>query len=83
MFRRKKYDYDLIVIGSGAGGSVGAHYARTLGKNVAIFEKGDIGGECPNWACIPTKALLKSAKVYETVQNAHIFGINVKDVFLD
>lgn len=80
---RKKYDYDLIVIGSGAGGSVGAHYARRLGKKVAIFEKGDMGGECPNWACIPTKALLKSAKVYDAVQNAHIFGINIKGVSVD
>lgn len=72
---RKKYDYDLIIIGSGAGGSVGAHQAIALGKKVAIFEKGDIGGECPNWACVPTKALLHSAEVYETVQNSQKFGI--------
>ncbi len=83
MFRRKKYDYDLIVIGSGAGGSVGARYAASLGKKVAIFETADIGGECPNWACIPTKALLKSASVYETIQTAHIFGMNVPDLKVD
>ncbi len=57
----KKFDYDLIVLGSGAGGSVGAHYAISLGKQVAIFEKEFIGGECPNIACVPTKALLHAA----------------------
>lgn len=83
MFQGKKYDYDLIVIGSGSGGSVGAHYAASLGKKVLLFEKGTIGGECPNFACVPTKALLKSAETYENLQEAHIFGINVKDVSFD
>lgn len=83
MFKRKIYDYDFIVIGSGAGGSVGAHYARSLGKKVALFEKGDIGGECPNWACVPTKALLHAAHVYETVQESHLFGINHKELSIN
>src|SRR3990172_10753224 len=83
MFRRKKYDYDLIVIGSGSGGSVGAHYASTLNKKVLLFEKVTIGGECPNFACVPTKALLKSAEVYETTQDTHIFGVNVKNISFD
>lgn len=78
MFR--KYDYDLIIIGTGAGGSVGAHEAEARGKKVAIFEKGDIGGECPNWACVPTKALLHAGEVYETVKNSSKFGINVSGV---
>lgn len=77
------YDYDLIIIGSGAGGSVGAHYARSLGKKVAIFERGDIGGECPNWACVPTKALLKAADVYENAKNAKEFGIHTGEVAFD
>src|SRR3989344_7565241 len=77
IFKRKYYDYDLIVIGSGAGGSVGAHYARSLGKKVAVFEKGAIGGECPNFACVPTKALLHAAHVYETTKNAKQYGIDV------
>lgn len=75
-FKKKKYDYDLIVIGSGSGGSVGAHYARSLGKKVLIFEKGAIGGECPNFACVPTKALLHAAHVYETAKNARMYGVN-------
>jgi mercuric reductase len=79
-FKRKKYDYDLIVIGSGSGGSVGAHYARSLGKKVAIFEKGEIGGECPNFACVPTKALLHAAHVYETAKSAKLHGVNVSSV---
>lgn len=83
MFKRKKYDYDLIVIGSGAGGSVGAHYAASLGKKVAIVEKGAVGGECPNIACVPTKALLYSAHVYETALNSAPFGVDVKDVSFD
>lgn len=83
MFRRKKYDYDLIVIGSGSAGGVGAHYASSLGKKVALFEKGAIGGECPNYACVPTKALLHAAEVYETAQEAHLFGVNAKSLSLN
>ncbi len=81
--RHKKYDYDLIVIGSGSGGSVGAHYARSLGKCVAIFEKGVIGGECPNFACIPTKALLHAAQVYDEEKNANAYGVEVSHFSLN
>ena len=83
MFLRRNHDYDLIVIGSGAGGSVGAHYAALLGKKVAVFEKGAIGGECPNFACVPTKALLQSGEVLESAKNAKTFGITVKNVSCD
>lgn len=83
MLRRKKYDYDLIVIGSGAGGSVGAHYAASLGKRVAIFEEGTIGGECPNFACVPTKALLHAANLYQQAKNSSLFGINVEKAAVD
>lgn len=83
MFRKKRFDYDLIILGSGAGGSVGAHFAKSLGKRVAIFESGDIGGECPNWACVPTKALLHSAKVYQTVLDSRAYGVNTGNVELN
>lgn len=80
---QKKYDFDLIVIGSGAGGSVGAHFASEIGKKVAIFEKGAIGGECPNYACVPTKALLHAAHLYDSIKGASRFGIDVGKTKLD
>jgi mercuric reductase len=80
---RKKYDFDLAIIGSGAGGSVGAHHAVSLGKKVVMFEKGDIGGECPNWACVPTKALLHAAEVYQIAKDGAPYGVEVKGVELD
>lgn len=76
MFRKKR-DYDLIILGSGAGGSVGAHQAVAMGKKVAIFEKAEIGGECPNFGCVPTKALLHAAHLYENALIAPEFGIEV------
>ena len=56
--------YDIIVIGSGPGGYVAAIRAAQLGKKVAVVERAEAGGVCLNWGCIPTKALLKSAQVY-------------------
>lgn len=69
--------YDIAVIGSGPGGYVAAIRASQLGKKVAIVEKESLGGICLNWGCIPTKALLKSAQVFEYVKHASDFGINV------
>ena len=84
MFHKKHaYDFDLIVIGSGAGGSVGAHYARSLGKSVAIFEADAIGGECPNFACIPTKTLLHTAMMYENIKESKEYGINVSGLSIN
>ncbi|MDP2631715.1 MAG: dihydrolipoyl dehydrogenase [Candidatus Uhrbacteria bacterium] len=59
-----KFDYDVIVIGSGSAGFSSAEVARDLGASVCIVEKAEVGGECPNWACVPTKAMLRSAKLY-------------------
>ncbi|PSO42801.1 hypothetical protein BRC19_03900 [Candidatus Saccharibacteria bacterium QS_5_54_17] len=73
-----RYMYDLIVLGSGAGGSVAANQAVSEGKRVAVFEPGDIGGECPNWACVPTKALLHGAKMYTMAQEASDYSIKAK-----
>ncbi|PIB34192.1 dihydrolipoyl dehydrogenase [Reichenbachiella sp. 5M10] len=71
--------YDIIVIGSGPGGYVAAIRASQLGKKVAVVEKAEIGGICLNWGCIPTKALLKSASVFEYISHAENYGITVKD----
>ncbi len=75
--------YDLIVIGSGPGGYVAAIRASQLGMKVAVVEKAELGGICLNWGCIPTKALLKSANVFEYIQHAGDYGINVKEASPD
>jgi dihydrolipoamide dehydrogenase len=76
-------NYDLIVIGSGPGGYVAAIRASQLGMKVAIVEREELGGICLNWGCIPTKALLKSAQVFEYLNHAADYGIKVKDVEAD
>jgi dihydrolipoamide dehydrogenase len=70
-------DFDLIVIGSGPGGYVAAIRASQLGLKTAIVEKESLGGICLNWGCIPTKALLKSAQVFEYINHAADYGIKV------
>ena len=69
--------YDVIVLGSGPGGYPAAIRASQLGKKVAIIEKESLGGVCLNWGCIPTKALLKSANVYEYAKHASNYGIKI------
>jgi dihydrolipoamide dehydrogenase len=71
--------YDVIVLGSGPGGYPAAIRASQLGKKVAIVERESLGGICLNWGCIPTKALLKSANVYEYAKHANTYGINVEN----
>lgn len=71
--------YDLIVLGSGPGGYVAAIRASQLGLKTAIVEAEELGGICLNWGCIPTKALLKSAQVFEYIQHAADYGISVKE----
>ena len=70
-------NYDVIVLGSGPGGYVTAIRASQLGLKTAVIEKESLGGVCLNWGCIPTKALLKSANVYEYINNADDYGIKV------
>ncbi|HOY50090.1 MAG TPA: FAD-dependent oxidoreductase, partial [Flavobacteriales bacterium] len=70
-------NYDLIVIGSGPGGYVAAIRASQLGLKVAVVEREELGGICLNWGCIPTKALLKSAQVFEYLQHAADYGIKL------
>lgn len=72
--------YDVIVIGGGPGGYVAAIRASQLGLQVLLVEKADLGGVCLNWGCIPTKALLKSADTYRSIQKAASYGIDVGNV---
>jgi dihydrolipoamide dehydrogenase len=69
--------YDIIVLGSGPGGYVTAIRASQLGFKVAVVEKESLGGVCLNWGCIPTKALLKSAQVFEYLKHASDYGLTV------
>ncbi len=75
--------YDIIVVGSGPGGYVTAIRASQLGLKTAIVERESLGGICLNWGCIPTKALLKSANVYEYLQHAADYGIKIKESSAD
>ena len=76
-------NFDLIVIGSGPGGYPAAIRAAQLGMKVGVVERENLGGICLNWGCIPTKALLKSAQVFEYIQHASDYGINVKEADAD
>jgi len=76
-------EFDVCVIGSGPGGYVAAIRASQLGFKTAIVEKRHLGGVCLNIGCIPTKALLRSAEVYESIENASDYGVNVKDYSAD
>lgn len=76
-------EFDVCVIGSGPGGYVAAIRASQLGFNTAIVEKRHLGGVCLNIGCIPTKALLRSAEVYESIEHAGDYGVKVKDASVD
>jgi len=79
----EKLSYDLIIIGSGPGGYVAAIRASQLGMKVAVIEKESLGGVCLNWGCIPTKALIKSAQVFDYIKNAATYGIHVAEAYPD
>ena len=73
-------NYDIIVLGSGPGGYVTAIRASQLGFKTAVVEKESLGGVCLNWGCIPTKALLKSAQVFEYLNHAEDYGLNADNI---
>jgi dihydrolipoamide dehydrogenase len=75
--------FDIIIIGSGPGGYVTAIRASQLGYNTAIIEKESLGGICLNWGCIPTKALLKSAEVYDYLKKCEDYGISAENISSD
>ena len=70
-------DFDVLIIGTGSGGGVASHILSDKGKKVAVIEQEKIGGECPNYGCVPTKALLQVAETYNTIKKASDFGIKV------
>ena len=76
-------EYDLVVIGGGPAGYAGAIRAGRLGRKVACIELERAGGTCLNWGCIPTKALLKSAELYQTMRKAEAYGLSATDVRFD
>src|ERR1700742_4491206 len=75
--------YDCIVIGSGPGGYVAAIRAAQLGKKTAVVERDKVGGRCLNYACIPAKAVLRSADLLTEIRESHDFGLNVGSVEVD
>ena len=76
-------EFDLAIIGGGPGGYLAAIKAAQKGKNVCLIDKDRLGGVCLNWGCIPTKALIKNAEVYNYVKNSEKYGINIKDISVD
>jgi len=76
-------NYDIIILGSGPGGYVTAIRASQLGFKVAVVEKENLGGICLNWGCIPTKALLKSAQVYDYLKHVEAYGLKAKSIDKD
>ena len=76
-------NYDIIIIGGGPGGYVAAIRAGQLGLKTLVVEKEKLGGICLNWGCIPTKALLKNAEVFETLKHAEDFGFSFENLKVD
>lgn len=76
-------NYDIAILGGGPGGYVAAIRAAQLGFKVAVIEKNKLGGVCLNWGCIPTKALLKNAEIYNHIKHSEEFGINLDNIKFD
>lgn len=76
-------NFDVVVLGGGPGGYVAAIRAAQLGQKTAVIEREHLGGICLNWGCIPTKALLKSAELYQKMQHAEEYGISAQNIEFD
>lgn len=79
----KTQTFDVIIIGSGSAGFSAAESARKIGASVCVIEQEKLGGECPNFACVPSKAILKTASVYRAVLHAREFGVRTEKVSYD
>ncbi|PJA45414.1 hypothetical protein CO174_03250 [Candidatus Uhrbacteria bacterium CG_4_9_14_3_um_filter_50_9] len=79
----KKATYDVIIIGTGSAGFSAVEGALALGASVCVIESGKLGGECPNYACVPSKALLKTAALYRTAKQAREYGIELGNLSFD
>ncbi len=79
----KKFEYNQIAIGAGAAGLVTTYIAAVVGAKSALIEKHKMGGDCLNTGCVPSKALIKSAKINHQIKNASKYGITVSNTFLD
>lgn len=79
----KPQNFDVVIIGSGAAGFAAAEAARGQGVSVCVIEKDKFGGECPNYACVPSKALLKTAKVYRLAKHSREYGVTCKGIDVD
>lgn len=73
-------EFDVIVIGSGSAGMSAVFSAREAGARVAMVERAELGGECPNWACVPSKALLRCAKAYRDAKRSALFGVHLSGI---
>lgn len=76
-------DYDLIVIGGGSGGLTAAIMAGEIGAKVLLVDRESLGGDCLHWGCVPSKALIASARVAHQARHARDFGVNVAEVSVD
>lgn len=81
--KNENMKYDVVVLGSGPGGYVAAIRSAQLGMKTAVVERAELGGICLNWGCIPTKSLLKSAQVFDYVNHAKEYGINIEGADAD
>lgn len=79
----EKIESDITIVGGGPGGYVAAIKAAKMGAKVVLIEKESLGGTCLNWGCIPTKALVRSAEVYDSLKEAEEFGLSVKEYSVD